>query len=188
MASRFMLTPLHIPSLVIFCQHVCSLQSKQGRIIKWLLTLGAQAYPLHKNPFPKVSVIKFTLIWFPKMSLPQENLQERRSGEMGYKQLRDRIQQSWWGLGAGRTSFFWQQWTILSAWNVRITSPQGCSFTGGRARNVFLQTKGGNLVCPILASYPPSPAPSSLSPLPAADLCLLFHCLVPLLIDISSLK
>lgn len=161
MVSCFLLTPLHIPVLVIFCQWVCSLQSKQGRIIKSLLTLGAQGYPLHKNPFLKVSVIKFILIWFLKMSLPQENLQGR-SGEMGYKQLLDRIRQSWWGLGAGRTSFFWRQWTILSPWNVRITSPLGCSFTGSRAHNVLLQTKAGNLIRPIPASYPPSPAPSSL--------------------------
>jgi len=83
--------------------------------MKSFLTLAAQGCPLHKNPFLKVSVIKLILICFLKMSLPQENLQERRSGEMGYNQLHDRIRQRRWGLGAGRTSFFWQQWTILSA-------------------------------------------------------------------------
>lgn len=60
MASCFLMTPLHIPSLVIFCQCVCSLQSKQSRIIKSLLTLGAQGYPL-TQPFSE-SLIHSDLI------------------------------------------------------------------------------------------------------------------------------
>lgn len=81
----------------------------------------------------------------------------------------------WQGLTKMLELWSWEtpflcQWTILSAWNGSVTSPQGFSFTGGWAHNVLLQTKGENLVYPVLASYPLSPVLPPLSHLPVSAL------------------
>lgn len=135
-----------------------------------------------QNPFLKVSITEFILISFLKIILPQKKSERK---EKGYKQLCDRISQRCWDLEAGRllllvsvnnsVSLKWMYSFTPRLWFHRQLSPP-CPTADKRRKSC--------IICPgFLFSFPCS---SSLSHLPAIDLCLLF--LVPLLTHISSLK
>lgn len=135
-----------------------------------------------QNPFLKVSITELILISFLKIILPQKKSERK---EKGYKQLCDRISQRCWDLEAGRllllvsvnnsVSLKWMYSFTPRLWFHRQLSPP-CPTADKRRKSC--------IICPgFLFSFPCS---SSLSHLPAIDLCLLF--LVPLLTHISSLK